>query len=272
VKTRYRLDGPAGAPVVVMAHALGATLELWDAQAAALAGRYRVLRYDVRGHGGSEVPPGPYTLEQMAGDLRELLDALGIADVHFVGLSMGGLIGMTFALAHPGRVRSLVLCDTTACYGPAVTPMWDDRLRVAETRGMTQELIDKTMAIWFTPEFHATHKSIVDGVSAMLRATDPRGYVAAIRAIGWVDLRDRLGAPADDPPRHAVVCACGEARVALAVDHVDGLGTIEAAPGNATLPGVPRLARAGDRFAVILAPGDLFGAAEQALLAAERVA
>ena len=87
-----------------------------------------------------------------------------------------------------------------------------------------------------------------------------------------VDLRDRLGAPADDPPRHAVVCACGEARVALAVDHVDGLGTIEAAPGNATLPGVPRLARAGDRFAVILAPGDLFGAAEQALLAAERVA
>ena len=194
MKTRYRLDGPAGAPVVVMAHALGATLELWDAQAATLAGRYRVLRYDVRGHGGSEVPPGPYTLEQMAGDLRELLDALGIADVHFVGLSMGGLIGMTFALAHPGRVRSLVLCDTTACYGPAVTRMWDDRIRVAETRGTTGELIDKTMAIWFTPEFHATHKSIVDGVSAMLRATDPRGYVAAIRAIGWVDLRDRLGA------------------------------------------------------------------------------
>jgi 3-oxoadipate enol-lactonase len=194
VKTHHRLDGPAGAPVVVMAHPLGATLDVWDAPAAALAGRYRVLRYDVRGHGGSEVPSGPYTLEQTADDLRELLDALGIADVHFVGLSMGGLIGMAFALADPGRVRSLVLCDTTACYGPAVTPMWDDRIRVAETRGMTEELIDKTMAIWFTPEFHATHKSIVDGVSAMLRATDPRGYAAAIRAIGWVDLRDRLAA------------------------------------------------------------------------------
>jgi len=194
VKTRHRLDGPADAPVVVMAHALGATLELWDAPAAALAGRYRLLRYDARGHGGSEVPPGPYTLEQMAGDLRELLDALAIPAVHVVGLSMGGLIGMAFALADPGRVRSLVLCDTTACYGPAVTPMWDERIRVAETRGMTHELIERTMAIWFTPEFHAKRQDVVDRVRAMLRATDPRGYVAAIRAIGWVDLRDRLGA------------------------------------------------------------------------------
>ena len=150
MKTSYRLEGPADAPVVTLAHPLGATLEMWEAQAAALRPRFRVLRYDIRGHGGSEVPVGPYTLEQMADDFLELLDARGIRETHFVGLSMGGLIGMTAALRFPDRIRRLVLCDTTAQYGPAVEGMWHDRLRVAETEGMTETLIERTMAIWFT--------------------------------------------------------------------------------------------------------------------------
>jgi 3-oxoadipate enol-lactonase len=194
MRTNYFLEGPQKAPVVVLAHPLGATLRLWDAQAAALVGEYRVLRYDVRGHGESEVPPGPYTLEQMAADLKELLESLGVFEISFVGLSMGGCLGMAFALAHPDVVTRLVLCDTTACYGPAVKPMWDDRIRVAETDGMTDELIEKTMAIWFTPEFRATHKGQVDRVGAMLRHTDPRGYVASIRAIADVDLREQIRA------------------------------------------------------------------------------
>ena len=132
VTTQYELEGPPGAPVVTLSHSLAANLYLWDAQAAALRDRYRVLRYDIRGHGGSGVPPAPYTLEQMADDLHGLLQALGIAETHFVGLSMGGLIGMTVALKHPHSIRSLVLADTTASYGPERKLMWDDRIRGRE--------------------------------------------------------------------------------------------------------------------------------------------
>jgi 3-oxoadipate enol-lactonase len=194
MKTNYRLEGPADAPVVTLAHPLGATLEMWDAQVSALLPSYRVLRYDIRGHGGSEVPPGPYTLEHMAGDLLALLDALGIRETHFVGLSMGGLIGMTAALSFSDRIRRLVLGDTTAQYGAAVEGMWHERLRVAETEGMTESLIERTMAIWFTAKFREQHPTQVDRVRAMLRATDPRGYAASIRAIGFVNLVPRLGA------------------------------------------------------------------------------
>lgn len=194
MKTSYRLEGAAGAPVVTLTHPLGVTLALWDDHVAALTKRYRVLRYDVRGHGGSEAPPGPYTLEQMAGDLFDLLDALGIVETHFVGVSMGGLIGMTAALSRPTRITSLVLCDTTACYGPGVRPMWDDRIRVAESEGMTAALVDRTMAIWFTDAYRARRPDAVERIADMLRKSDPRSYAAAIRAIGFVDLTERLGA------------------------------------------------------------------------------
>jgi 3-oxoadipate enol-lactonase len=194
MKTNHRLEGPSGAPVVTLSHPLGVTLALWDDHVAALTHRYRVLRYDVRGHGGSETPPGPYTLEQMAGDLFDLLDSLGIAETHFVGVSMSGLIGMTAALTRPSRIKSLVLCDTTACYGPGVRPMWEDRIRVAESEGMTPTLVDRTMAIWFTETFRTRQLGAVERIAAMLRKSDPRGYAAAIRAIGFVDLTERIDA------------------------------------------------------------------------------
>jgi 3-oxoadipate enol-lactonase len=193
IGTEYLLEGPPGAPVVTFSHSLAANLHLWDAQAAALAGRYRVLRYDIRGHGGSDVPPPPYTLAQMADDLHGLLQALGIAHTHFVGLSMGGLIGMTMALRFPRAVQSLVLADTTACYGPKVTPMWDERIRVAEGQGI-EPLLDRTMEAWFTPTFRVEHPEVIDRVRAMLGPTDVGGYVGAIRAIGYVDLREAIGA------------------------------------------------------------------------------
>ena len=105
IGTEYLLEGPADAPVVTFSHSLAANLHLWDAQAAALAGRYRVLRYDIRGHGGSDVPAPPYTLEQMADDLHGLLQSLGIAQTHFVGLSMDGLIGMQVHVGPPMKVE-----------------------------------------------------------------------------------------------------------------------------------------------------------------------
>lgn len=193
ISTEYLLEGPPGAPVVTFSHSLAANLHLWDAQAAALATRYRVLRYDIRGHGGSDVPAPPYTLEQMADDLDGLLKALGIGQTHFVGLSMGGLIGMTMAVRFPSVVKSLVLADTTACYGPKMTPMWDDRIRVAEAEGI-EPLLDRTMEAWFTPAFRVRHPEVIDRVRAMLRPTDVRGYVGAIRAIGYVDLREAIRA------------------------------------------------------------------------------
>jgi 3-oxoadipate enol-lactonase len=194
MKTHYRLDGPAGAPVVTLSHALGATLDLWDAQAAILTRQYRVLRYDVRGHGASAVPPGPYTLEQMVDDLRDLLRSLEIDRTHFVGLSMGGLIGMMAALTTPATIRSLVLCDTTSSYGPGLRPMWEERIATAETQGMTDALIERTMEIWFTAPFRESHKAVVDRIRQMLLNTDPRGYAAAIRAFAGVDLSERIRA------------------------------------------------------------------------------
>jgi 3-oxoadipate enol-lactonase len=194
MRTHHVVEGPAGAPAVLLSHPLGVTHRLWDATAAALRDRYRVVRYDVRGHGDSAVPPGPYSLSAMAGDVRELLDHLAVDAVDFVGMSMGGCIAMAFALAHPDRVRSLVLCDTTACYGPGVAPMWEDRIRVAEAAGMTPELVDRTMAIWFSADYRARQQASVARVAGMLAATDPRGYAASIRAIGWADQRERIGA------------------------------------------------------------------------------
>ena len=194
MKTNHRLEGPREAPVITLTHPLGVTLALWDDHVEALTKSFRVLRYDVRGHGGSEIPPGPYTLEQMAGDLFDLLDNLGIMETHFVGVSMGGLIGMTAALTRASRIKSLVLCDTTACYGPGVRTMWEDRIRVAESEGMTVTLADRTMAIWFTETFRARQPVAVERIATMLSKTDPRGYAAAIRAIGFVDLTERIGA------------------------------------------------------------------------------
>jgi 3-oxoadipate enol-lactonase len=193
IDVEHRLEGLPGAPVVTLSHSLAATHRLWDAQAPALAARYRVLRYDVRGHGGSSVLPPPYTLEQMADDVDALLGALGIADTHFVGLSMGGLIGMTLALRHPARVRSLVLADTTACYGAEGAARWDERIRAAEAGGVAS-LVDATLGGWFTEEFRRQRPDVIADVRAMLAPTATDGYVGAIRAIGYVDLRDAIRA------------------------------------------------------------------------------
>jgi 3-oxoadipate enol-lactonase len=193
ITTYYELEGPAGAPVVTLSHSLAATHRLWDAQAEALRPRYRVLRYDIRGHGASDVPPAPYTLEQMADDLHALLRALDISRTHVVGLSMGGLIAMTMALRYPAEVQSLVLADTTACYGPERKPMWDDRIAVAQSKGVTA-VLDRTMEAWFSAPFRARHPEVIARIRAMLAPTDPVGYVGAIQAIGYGDLREEIRA------------------------------------------------------------------------------
>jgi 3-oxoadipate enol-lactonase len=166
---------------------------MWDRQAAALATRYRVLRYDTRGHGGTDAPAGAYTLEQLAADARGLLKALGIARTHWVGLSMGGMIGQMLGVTTPELLQSLTLCDTTSRVPAEAKPLWDERITVAERQGM-QPHVEPTVSRWFTPKFIESRPDVVNPVRDMIRRTSPRGYVGCCHAIRALDLTDRLAA------------------------------------------------------------------------------
>jgi 3-oxoadipate enol-lactonase len=193
ISTSYSLEGPPGAPTVTLSHSLATDMGMWDPQVAALATRYRVLRYETRGHGQTEAPAGPYTLEMLAADARSLLEGLGIARTHFVGLSMGGMIGQALALTAPHLLSSLVLCDTSSRIPSEAKPLWDQRIATAETKGM-EPLVDSTLERWFTAGFRARRPDVVDRVRGMIRATPPRGYAGCCHAIAALDLTDRLGA------------------------------------------------------------------------------
>ena len=136
IRIRYADEGPKDAPAVVMSHSLSAELAMWEPQAAALRDRYRVIRFDTRGHGGTDVPAGPYTLDALAKDAIGLFDALGLASVHWVGLSMGGMIGQTAVLMAPKRFRTLTLADTASGYPPEAVGMWAERIAAARVHWM----------------------------------------------------------------------------------------------------------------------------------------
>ena len=193
IEINYAIEGEG--PVVTFSHSLGCNLSMWDAQAAALRGRYRVLRFDTRGHGQSGAPAGAYTLEQLAEDVHGLLGGLGIARTHFVGLSMGGMIGQVFALKYPEMVQSLVLCDTTSRYPAAAAPVWQDRIKTVEAKGM-EPLVEPTLGRWFTAPFRARRPDLMEQVGAMIRATPAQGYIGCCHAIPKINVTDRLGAVA----------------------------------------------------------------------------
>jgi 3-oxoadipate enol-lactonase / 4-carboxymuconolactone decarboxylase len=202
----YELSGPDGAPPVVFSNSIGSTLEMWDAQVAALAGRYRCLRYDTRGHGRSDTVDATATVDDLAADLAGLLEALGIARAHVVGLSLGGMTAQAFALAHPARVDRLVLMATSARMASPAD--WVERARRVRSEGLDW-LADATMTPrWFTPAFAAASPQVVAAVRRRFLATDPVGYAVCCGVIERLDLLPRLaaiGAPtlvmagADDP-------------------------------------------------------------------------
>jgi 3-oxoadipate enol-lactonase len=193
IAVNYTLDGPPQAPVVTLSHSLATDLSMWDPQMATLTARYRVLRYDTRGHGGTDAPGGVYTLDQLAADARALLSALGITRTHWIGLSMGGMIGQTLALASPGLFTSLALCDTTSRIPAEAKPLWAERITTAETQGM-EPLVEPTINRWFTAPFVASHKDLVDRVRTMIRSTKPAGYAGCCHAISALDLTDKIAA------------------------------------------------------------------------------
>ena len=193
ISIHYQLEGPASGPVVTLSHSLATNLSMWDPQMPALASRYRVLRYDTRGHGKTDAPEGAYSLEQLAEDSRALLQALGITRTHFIGLSMGGFIGQILALEYPQMLRSLVLCDTTSRVPAEAKPMWDERIRVAQTQGMEPH-VEPTIGRWFTAPFREQRADVVTPVRGMIRGTNPRGYIGCCHAIAALNLTDRLSA------------------------------------------------------------------------------
>ena len=185
-----RIDGPAGAPPLLLIHSLGTSLEMWAPQAAALAGAFRVISYDLRGHGLSEATAGDYSLALLAGDAIGLLDALGIERAHVAGVSLGGMIAQTLGIEHGRRLRSLVLGDTASQIGPRSN--WDTRAATIRADGMAS-IVDMILARWFTPEWLETSPEIARGFGAMLRRMPAEAYVSASFAVRDGDTTAGLG-------------------------------------------------------------------------------
>ncbi|HEY3463790.1 MAG TPA: 3-oxoadipate enol-lactonase [Amycolatopsis sp.] len=183
-------EGPEDGPVVVFGGSLGSDLRMWEPQVAPLVERgFRVVRYDARGHGGSPVPPGPYELDDLGGDVLALLDDLGVDRVHFAGLSLGGMTGMWLGVHAPDRIASLVLCCTSAKLGPP--SMWADRSRTVRAEG-TAAIVEAGVSRWLTPGYLERHPDRAEFLRAMIAAVPAEGYAACCGVIERMDLLDVL--------------------------------------------------------------------------------
>ena len=196
IDLHYTLDGAAGAPVLVLAHGLGLAAGMWDAQIATFATRFRVLRYDARGHGASSVPSADSTIDDLGRDAVALLDRLGLARVHFCGLSLGGMTAMWLGIHAPERIASLVLANTAAQIG--TREMWDTRIATVNGHGMTA-ISDAAVGRWIMPPFVARSAPVVSELKSMFERTPAAGYASCCAANRDADLRDaivRIRAPA----------------------------------------------------------------------------
>lgn len=199
------VDGPPDAEVLVLGPSLGTDLSLFDRQVLGLADRWRVVRFDLRGHGGSPVVPGPCSMAELAADVAELVDHLSVERFHYLGVSIGGAIGLTLALEHPERLVSLTICASAARF--ADPPSWPVRAATVRAEG-TEAMAASRLGTWFTAEFASRQPEEAARLLTMLRETPAEGYAACCEAIGGFDVRERLAsitaptlvlAGADDP-------------------------------------------------------------------------
>ncbi|MGB1005626.1 MAG: 3-oxoadipate enol-lactonase [Thalassobaculaceae bacterium] len=190
ITLNYQLDGPEDQPVLLFSNSLASNLHMWDPQIAAVADDFRVLRYDSRGHGGSDAPADDYTIDQLADDALALLDTLGIEKVFYCGLSKGGMVGQKLARRNPDRLHAAVLCATSSYMGPA--DLWQGRINTARTEGMGG-VVEATLARWFTEDFHESDPGAVDKVREMVMTTPVDGFIGCCRAIQEMDQRNDLG-------------------------------------------------------------------------------
>jgi len=192
-RLHVRLDGPRDAPAVVLAHSLGTELSLWDLQVPALAARYRVVRYDARGHGQSDPPAGPITLDTLAGDLLGLIAHYRIAQAHLVGLSLGALTVLAAALRVEPAVKSIAVCDTRADVPPDFVRSIDERNTIIRAEGL-KALTQSQPQKWLSPESVAKRPELVDRVRSMFVKTSAEGFIACTEAVKTSGLSARLGA------------------------------------------------------------------------------
>jgi 3-oxoadipate enol-lactonase len=225
VAIHHRLDGPGGAPVLMLSNSLGTAVGMWDDHLPALADHFRVLRYDQRGHGRTPAPPGPYTIAELGRDALGLLDQLGLERVSFCGTSLGGMTGMWLAINGPERIDRLGLCCTSAHLPPR--EMWTERAATVRAQGVGA-VADAQLERWFTPAFAERRPEAVERARRALLETQPEGYAGCCEAIASHDLRHELGsirAPtlvlaADDDP------ATPPAHGRLIADAIDGAGFV----------------------------------------------
>ncbi|WP_433714566.1 3-oxoadipate enol-lactonase [Nocardia sp. CA-084685] len=190
VEVNCVIDGPDDGEPVVLSGSLGSDVRMWDPQITSLTtAGYRVLRYDHRGHGASPVPPGPYTLTDLGSDAIGLLDRFGIGRAHFVGLSLGGMVGMWLGEHAPHRLRTLTLCCTSAELGPPSG--WAERAALVRTEG-TQAVSHAVGQRWFTPQWRADHPERIRYYEDMVAATNPDGYASCCAAIETMNIADQL--------------------------------------------------------------------------------
>jgi 3-oxoadipate enol-lactonase len=246
----FRCDGPEDAPVLLLSNSLGTAMAMWEPQVAAFAARRRVLRYDMRGHGLSDAPPGACSIDRLARDAEELLDALGIERVDFCGLSLGGMVGQALALRAPSRIGRLVLANTSSYMGPPSA--WQARIAAVRSEGMAA-VAGASAGRWFTKRFRVQSPLVVAEIARVLLATNPDGYAGCCAAIRDMDLRPAapaiavpalvIGGTLDPatPPAHAEALAaaipgarlrmleaahlsnveCPAAFAAAVLDHID---------------------------------------------------
>ena len=185
-------NGKAPRHTVVLSHALGCDLTMWDQLANQLASDHRVITYDHRGHGSSESPPGAYAMADLADDAAALLRELDTGPVVWIGLSMGGMVGQELALRHPALVRALVLANTTSGYPAAVQEVWRQRIATVQLEGI-EPIADAVMGRYFHDAFRAAHPGTVARFRRRVVATDNGGYAGCCHAVGTVDTTARLG-------------------------------------------------------------------------------
>ena len=191
IQINYELLNKADAPVVMLSHSLACSMVMWNPQLAVLQPYFQVLRYDMRGHGDSEATEGAYTFDELAADVIGLLDALKIDTAHFVGLSIGGMIGQCLALNYADRLQSLTLCDTEPIIPDEAKPLFQERMHEARTKGM-QSLVQGTLERWFTKAYLKQNPLEVDLIRHQISTTSVAGYLGCSEAILDLNYLDRL--------------------------------------------------------------------------------
>jgi len=191
ISINYQIDGPEGAPWIIFSNSLITNLSMWDDQAAALKDQFRVLRYDQRGHGGTDAPGGKYSFDQLVGDVIGLMDAVGVKRAHFCGLSMGGMTALFLAARHPDRFDRIITCDCGPASTPASAQQWKERIDLGAEKGM-EALVDITVNRWYPPDFVATKAPVLDKVRGMIRSTPYQGFAGCAYALSDYDTRPGL--------------------------------------------------------------------------------